>query len=168
MRFPRPRITVRRMMILVAVVAIALVTLVPVASRLYWLYNTPLSVNLVLANVHPVRVKLEKPSPVGKPVQVRCPYDIIVTRPVPTGVPYQVLVQVKLIRGDLGPAGVVEVMHQQTHRIWGGSKGIRGELRSALVPSAPGAYTIRYEAHITDLFGRRGMSGCDTDWFEAR
>ena len=168
MRFPRPRITVGRMMILVAVVAVALVTLLPVASRLYWLYNTPLSVNLVLANVRPLRVGLEKPSPVGKPVPIRCPYEIIITSPVPTGVPYQVRVQVKLIRGDLGPTGVVEAMHQQTHRVLGGGVGVQGELQYALVPSVPGTYTIRYEAYVTDLFGRNAMSGCDTDWFEAR
>jgi hypothetical protein len=167
MRLPRVRFTIRRMMIAVAVVAIVLVLGIPISGRLLWLYRAPFSINLVGGNIEPRWISLGKPAPVGQPVQVQCSYTTGVGASVPSGLIYKLSAQVQLI----DRAGVVLETFRRTHYMVAhgeARKEMPEELACILTPLRPGSYTVRYETHVTDLFGRTGKVAIHTGGFTAQ
>jgi hypothetical protein len=72
MRTPRLRFTVRQMMVIVAIVAVALIVAIPVSNRLLWLYRAPSSINLVGGVL--VQREMEKPG-LGDKVEDVWPSD---------------------------------------------------------------------------------------------
>jgi hypothetical protein len=178
MRLPRVQFTIKRMMVAVAVVALALVLVPPAYDRLAWLYNTPPgSGALFAAGVNPVRsptpvsASSPRPSsiPVGQPFHVQCDYNTSLLPRVPTGLIYRATVEVKLM--DRLVKGTVFESHRKPYFLISGMdpwKEGHGRFKCDLTPRRPGWYIVRYEIHFTDLFGREAMGACNTGGFSAR
>jgi len=176
MRLPRVRFTIRRMMVTVAVVALALVIVPPVYVRLAWLYSTPpTTLALFAAEVNPVILTTEEGRPlpriysVGHPVQVQCDYKTGLLPRVPSGIPYRVEVVVKLM-DDLSKRTVLE-SHRESYSLVAGSASRnegQGRFTCDLTPRSPGHYFVRYEVNFTDLFGREALGACNTVGLEAK
>ena len=167
MRLPRIKFTVRRMMIAVALFAVAFVVVgIPVCDRLLWLCQAPFSTNLVMTSLKPEWLWLKAGTSAGKPVTIRCPYVTTIGSSIPKGLPYRVVAEVKLIDPE---GAVVESRRQISYPVAGTGWGTsRGELKYDVTPPRPGFYTVRYEATATDLFGRTGEADCTTGGFQAR
>jgi hypothetical protein len=166
MRLPRIRFTVRRMMIFVAIAALSLVFLVPIFSKLRYLYNTPYSASFVWTNVVPRGPALIGPAIAGQPVPIHCLFDTTFSDRVPSGIPYQVTIEVQMIDRK---TGIVEETHRQSRYVRAGKGVARAELNLNLTPSHAGDYRVRYEGTSHDLVGRKSTHpGIATQWFEAR
>jgi hypothetical protein len=176
MRLPRVRFTIRRMMVAVAVVALALVIVPPAYVRLAWLYSTPpKTLGLFAAEVNPVLPTTPegRPGPricsSGEPVQVQCDYKTGLLPRVPSGLPYSVVVVVKLM-DDQSKRTVLE-SHRESYFLVAGSESWnegRGRFTCDLTPRSPGHYFVRYEVNFTDLFGREALGACNTVGLEAK
>lgn len=170
MRLPRVRFTVRTMMVAVAVVALALVFVIPASVRLFWLYNTPSSVKLFTAGVdyRPIRSTSQGPFTVGQAVPAQCSYKCKALPVIPTGLIYRASVVANLM--DPKSWKTLE-SHRETHFLISGIgswKGIQGKFSCGLTPRRPGRYMVQYEVNVTDLFGRRDRAALNTDAFQAR
>lgn len=153
-------------MLTVAVVSLALVVVVPVSTRLLWLYYAPLPSSLIAARLEPEWSGLAGVVPVGEPVAVRCPYELGLSPTIPAGLPYRVTAEVSLVDSTGATVESRGTSHLLVAR-WQSVKKVRGEILTDLTPPGPDCYTVRYEIHATDLFGRHGMCGCTTGGFEA-
>jgi hypothetical protein len=164
MKIPRLRFTVRRMMVIVAIAAIALMFAIPVVSRLLWLYKSPSSINLVGGAVEPDWIVLRTPAPVGRPVPVQCSYRASIAPSIPSGLIYKLSVEIQLIDAT---GTVLETCRQSHYLIARGKKGEEdwNELACTLTPRQPGSYMVRYDVQATDLFGRTGRVASHTGGF---
>jgi hypothetical protein len=135
-------------MIGVAVVALALLFVIPATSRLIWLYNTPGSVNLIAGTVdyRPIRsVRSHTPGKpasraftIGEPVSAQCSYQCDISRIIPDGLPYRATVVANLM--DAKKWTVLE-SHNETHLLiagFGSWQRMRGTFSCDLTPTRPG------------------------------
>ena len=178
MRLPRLQFRVRTLMIGVAVVAVALLIVIPATSRLIWLYNTPGSVNLIAGTVvyRPIRSLRQhtagKPAnrtfPVGQPVPAQCSYQCSMSRIIPGGLLYRATVVANLM--DAKTWTVLE-SHKENHILIAGLgswKAMRGTFSCNLTPTRPEYFMVQYEINVTDLFGRKNRAALHTDGFQAQ
>ena len=160
MRMPRVRFTVRTMMVAVVVVALTLVFAVPACRRVFWLYKHALTGGASILYRHAQHddaARLNPASPtyrVGQPVPLEATYAYTPGSWIPSGLPYRVTVEVKITDPTFR---VVYETYLETHYALtdaGSSEGARGTVHCALTPRQPGLHAVRYELHVTDLFGR--------------
>jgi hypothetical protein len=182
MRLPRVRFTVGRLMIVVAVVAVALAVMIPVYRRLKWLYDSPSSFSFFHAIIdrdprspeersvsqsgtrHVVTRPVTKIA-FGKPFLARCSYEYGASPSIPTGLIYRVSVETKLM--DASTRAVIESRQERHFLIagLGSRKIIRGASSCNLTPPRPDIYLVRYEIHVTDMFGREGLAASGSETF---
>ena len=160
-------------MIAVALFAPLLLVVIPVARSLIWLYNAPKSIGNVHCSLNPWSDKFRRPILAGQTFGLYYPYFCEMGSWIPPWLPYKVRVEVRVIDGSMGDysTGTVLETHQNTHTLMNGigSWGrARNELEFDFKPNRPGPYIIRYETHVTDVFGRSGRVECNTAGFTAR
>ena len=176
MRSPRVQFTIRRMMVVVAAAAFAMVLTPPAYHRLVWLYNTPpTTLALFAAEVNPVPSPVPAgqsrppPHPIGRPCRVQADYNTSLLPRVPGGLPYKVTVEIKLM-DDLMKGTVFESHGKSFFLLAGGeswNEG-RGRFGCDLTPRGPGRFIVRYEVRFTDVFGREALGACNTQGLQAQ
>ncbi len=167
------RFTVRRMMLAIAIFALILVFGRPIGRSLTWLYHAPKSINLFECKLDPWADWMRKPVSINETIRFHYPYACEIGSSIPPWLPYQARVDVKIIDGSTGNFinGIVMKSAHSRHILmnglgsWGKADG---QLEFEMTPAHPGHYVVRYEAHVTDLFGRSGMSASHTAGFQAQ
>ncbi len=177
MRIPRPRLTVRRMMVLVALAAPTIAYVVPALRAVVWLYQNPFSVGRFDSSIL-IRPDRFDPAPANPSLPTYLPNQAFVrevrticvpSEDLPAGLPYWVSVQVDVT----DPKTFTTVYETQRHsrRIITASAGRDGEIGTDLFrirQRTPGSYAIRYTLHVTDLFGRSIENALGTEWFDVK
>jgi hypothetical protein len=176
MGMPRVRFTVRTMMVAVVVVALTLVFAVPACQRVFWLYQHALigGASILYRHAqHDDAARLNPSNPtyrVGQPIPLEANYAFTPGSWTPAGLPYRVTVEVKIT--DPTTFRTVYETYRRTHYALtdaGSSEGARGEVHCSLTPRQAGLHAVRYELHVTDLFGRTQRDvAVATGWFTAK
>lgn len=161
-----PRITIRRMMVVVAIVAVLLCVGIPIGDRLLWLYRAPLSLNLIGAGIAPDWKGLKTPARVNQPATVGCSYHAHIGSTIPSGLIYTVRARLSLV----DTRGAVVASQERTHRLIAGGdwRAIQDELSYPVIVSQPGWYRVRCEMEATDLFGRKGVVAIHTGGLDVK
>ncbi|MFO0908292.1 MAG: hypothetical protein U0794_08020 [Isosphaeraceae bacterium] len=169
----RPRFTIRRLMIVVAVFALALVTLPGPARALVWLWRTPGSANLLTGHVENFTLRrlgqphrspwLRQSHELGKPVFIAFDYDSETLPAVPAGVPFVITVSAELF--DWKQFNTPVERSERVYWVVAGHPSLnraKGRVELRLVPRTPGTYGLRFQVHATDLLGRSALKGRNT------
>lgn len=180
MRLPRVRFTVRRLMVAVAVVAVALVFIIPAVDRVIWLYNDPNAPGsgyLFVSGykIYAIRSRNRDavgqphgtPFPVGQAVWSQFSYQCEIQPQIPTGLPFRV----SLVTNLMDPPFTVVESKQETYLLISGLaswKAFRRDLSCRFTPPRAGSYRVEHEISVTDLFGRKSWVGTASTEFEAQ
>jgi hypothetical protein len=166
MRLPRVRFTVRQMMILIAIIAFSIPIISAVIYRMAFVYNNPLSANIVWVKNIPRALRTGKSIRLGQTVPIRYEYEVSYDETVPSGLPYKVILEVQLIDSK---TRVVEEAHPMTQYVLAGKGKTHGDFRCELKPVHAGDYRVRYEGLSSDLLGRKSKApAIDTQYVEVK
>lgn len=143
-RLPRLRFTVRRLMVLIAIVAV----LMPVMQRAVWLYRHPIQLTSYGAGV-----VIQTSS--RRPLYIESQCDFSYSHPIPAGLPYWFTGEVKVVDAATG----VTVASHRWHQLW--ISGIYGQPRTNwtynLPALRPGRYYVRGWFRGIDMLSRKAI-----------
>ena len=166
MRLPRVRFTVRQMMILIAIIAFSIPIISTVIYRMAFVYNKPMSANIVWVKNFPRALRTGKSIRLGQTVPIRYEYEDSFDETVPSGLPYKVILEVQLIDSK---TRVVEEAHRMSRYVFAGKGMTHGDFSCELKPVHAGDYRVRHEGLSSDLLGRKSKApAIDTQYVEVK
>jgi hypothetical protein len=166
MRLPRVRFTVRQMMIVIAIFAFSIPMIHTLVDRRVFVYNNPLSANIVWVKNSPRKLRTGKSIRLGQTVPIRYEYDVSFDETVPSGLPYKVILEVQLIDSK---TRVVEEAYRMTRYVLAGKGVTHGDFSCELKPLHAGEFRVRYEGLSSDLLGRKSKApAIDTQYVEVK
>ncbi|WP_435006058.1 hypothetical protein P12x_003731 [Tundrisphaera lichenicola] len=165
MRLPRIRLSIRRMMAVVALAALGLVYVFPECQRLLWHYRHPEGVSMFGASVlvRPASSDTFPNYPARQPIRMQEDSTSDPAQWLPAGLWFRVDVVVRVT----DPTNFAKVYQEQRRSRWVrsgevGSAGHRGTDIFEMTPPKVGSYALRFEQEMSDVFGRTGSNGLAT------
>jgi hypothetical protein len=177
MRVPRIRLSLKWMMAVIALIALALVYVLPECQRLFWLYGHPASVKNFSASIlckpaagETIQAHPSLPTyPVGEPFRMQVASTSTPAPWLPAGLTFRVDIVVKIT--DPTTFAKVYETQRRSRRVRTGPAASGGEQETAifeLIPRRAGRYAVRYEEEVIDFFGRTSVNATATSVFNAR